>query len=96
MLFVGGIFLVLTMWIVVNKARRESIERFRHERRLALEPLVLAYAHGRNGSLALSLEVALDARERSVLETVLLDHAGLVRGIERRRLARARESATRV
>jgi len=88
-LVVGGVFLVLTTWIVINKARRESIESFRREHRLVLEPQVLAYAHGKNGSLAGSLEIGFDARERSVLEMILLDHARLVRGIERGRLARA-------
>ena len=88
-LFVGTIFLGLTTWIVVNKARREATENFRRERRQTFEPVVLAYAHGKQDSLGLALEVTLDARERGVLETVLLDHAGVVRGIERRRLAPA-------
>jgi HEAT repeat protein len=88
---IGAVFLGLTVLIVFNKARREAAETRERARRRVLEPEVLAYAHGEAGSLARWLGAAVIRRDRRVLESILLDHAQLVRGIERERLAGALE-----
>ena len=88
-LAVAIVFLLLTVVIVVEKARREVRDGFRRARRRALEPLVLGYAHGQDPSILTSLGGALAARDRVVVESILLDHAARVKGIENERLCRA-------
>jgi HEAT repeat protein len=88
---IGAAFLGLILIIVANKARREVVDAGERARRAELEPAVLAYVHGEAESLALSLPEVPDRRDRRVLERILLDHAQLVRGIDRQRLARALE-----
>jgi HEAT repeat protein len=88
-LVIGAVFLGLTLLIVTSKVRRESADARIRSRRRALEPEVLVYAHGEAESLALHVGVQVVRRDRDVLEAILLDHAQLVRGIVRERLARA-------
>ncbi|MBZ5638561.1 MAG: HEAT repeat domain-containing protein [Acidobacteriia bacterium] len=88
-LIIGGTFLVLTFAIVANKAWRETRERWRRARRRALEPAILAYAHGEGPSVLPALGGKLRFRDRRVVEEILLDHAQRVRGVERERLGRA-------
>ena len=88
-LIVGALFLGLIVFIVTNKMRREAVESHARSRRRVLEPRVLAFAHGDAESLARWLGVEVVRRDRRVLEAILLDHAQLVRGIERERLATA-------
>jgi HEAT repeat protein len=87
----GAVFLGLTLLIVLNKAWREEVGRRRHESRLALEPHVLAWAHGAEPALIPALGRTVGRTERAVLEEILLDHAQRVRGAEHERLSRALE-----
>jgi HEAT repeat protein len=89
-LVIGFVFLGLTVIIVAAKAWREGRERWRAGRRRELEPRTLRWAHGDEGSLVSSLG-GVPARDRGVIEQVLLEHAQRVKGIERERLARALE-----
>jgi HEAT repeat protein len=89
MLGIAATFLALAVTIVVRKAWREAAEARRRRRRRALEPRVLAYAHGTEASILSALGGAASASDRVVVEEVLLDHAARVRGIERERLWRA-------
>lgn len=88
-LAIGGVFLGLTLLIVLNKAWREA--RAWRDRRLrnVLEPLLLEFVHGNEPSVRAALGHEVRARERGVVEQVLLDHAERVRGIERERLGKA-------
>jgi HEAT repeat protein len=88
-LVTGTVFLGLTVAIVLYKAWRESRRAWRRARRLVLEPVVLAYAHGEHVSLLPALGGRVRRGERRALEEVLLDHMQRVRGVERERLARA-------
>ena len=90
-LSLGAIFLGLTLLIVLNKAWREGVERRRHRSRLALEPRVLAWAHGAEPALIPALGGTVGRTERAVLEEILLDHAQRVRGAEHEKLSRALE-----
>jgi HEAT repeat protein len=90
-LFIGAVFLGLTVLIVINKAWREANASWRSARRRVLEPLVLAWSHGQGPSLAAALGGAVRRRDRPVLERILLDHAQRVRGVEHRRLSHALE-----
>ena len=88
-LVTGGVFLGLTLAIVLNKAWREGLCTWRRARRTVLEPAVLAYAHGDHASLLPALEGRVRRGDRRALEEVLLDHLERVRGIARERLGRA-------
>jgi len=88
---IGTVFVVLTVLIVCNKAWREAREGYRRSRRRALEPKVLAWAHGSEPSLIAAIGGPVRRRDREVLERVLLDHAQRVRGVEQRRLNQALE-----
>jgi HEAT repeat protein len=88
-LAIGGVFLALTLLILVNKAWRESDARLRRARRRELEPVVLRFIHGDEPAIDKALGGRPDSRDRSVLEDILLDHVTRVRGIERERLGRA-------
>lgn len=83
--FFSGLVLV----IVSNKLVREVRDRWRRARRRAIEPHVLAYAHGESESLIPALGGRLRRRDRGVVEETLLDFVQRVRGIERDRLGRA-------
>jgi HEAT repeat protein len=88
-LSIAGIFLALTIGIVVGKAWREIRDSWRRRRRRVLEPLVLKYAHGSDASILPMLGGTIAPRDRVVIETILLDHVARVRGIEHERLCRA-------
>ncbi len=88
-LIVATLFLVLASLIILGKASRELRDGWRRARRLTLEPLVLKYAHGADASILSALGGGIAARDRVVVETILLDHVQRVRGIEHERLCRA-------
>lgn len=88
-LSIGGVFLGLAFLIVVNKALRETRAWRERRRRSVLEPLLLDFVHGNEPSVRAALGRELRARERGIVEQVLLDHAQRVRGIERERLGKA-------
>ena len=83
------VFLALNLLLVGQKGWRESRDHHRRTRRRLLEPRVLAYSHADDGSFITFLEQAPGARDRVVLEAILMDHAQRVRGIEGERLGRA-------
>jgi len=88
-LAVALVFLLLTTVIILGKAWRELRDGWRRARRRVLEPLVLKYAHGSSASILSALGGGLAARDRVVVEMILLDHVSRVRGIEHERLCRA-------
>jgi len=88
-LSIATLFLVMTIVIVVGKGWREVRDGWRRARRRELEPRVLAYAHGSDASIFSALGGGVRGRDRAVVETILLDHASRVRGIEHERLCRA-------
>jgi len=88
-LAIASLFLLLTLGIIAGKAWREMRDGWRRARRRGLEPLVLKYAHGSDASILLALGGGLAARDRVVVEQILLDHVQRVRGIENDRLCRA-------
>ncbi len=88
-LSIATLFLVLTIVIVLGKGWREVRDGWRSSRRRELEPRVLAYAHGSDASILSALGGGVRGRDRAVVETILLDHASRVRGIEHERLCRA-------
>lgn len=85
----GLVFLGLTLILVIGKAWRQAREAWSRSVRRAIEPRVLAYAHGTEPSLMAVLGRPIRRAERGVLEQILLDHVQRVEGIERERLARA-------
>lgn len=85
----GGVLLLLVLVILANRVWREAATRWRRRRRAALEPLVLAYAHGAGESIQTVLAGKTGPRDQSVLEEIILDHAHRVRGVEHARLGRA-------
>jgi len=87
-LSVTAVFSALTLLIVAGKAFREIRDARRRRRRNALEPLVLAYAHGDARSILPALGGGVSRRDRPVVEAILLDHVQRVRGVERDRLGR--------
>ena len=88
-LSIATLFLALTIMIVLGKGWREVREGWHRARRRVLEPRVLAYAHGSDASILSALGGGVAGRDRAVVETILLDHASRVRGIEHERLCRA-------
>ena len=88
---IGAVFVGLTAVIVINKAWRESRERRRRARRAVLEPMILDWVHGTDPSLSNKLSGTMRSGDDEVVETVLLDYAQRVRGIERDRLSSALE-----
>ena len=90
-LSIGGIFLILTILIVVNKAWRETATASRARHRREREPKILSWAHGDEKNVLRSLDDQASALDKVVIEQILLDHIQRVRGIERDRMARAME-----
>ena len=88
-LSIATLFLVLTVGIVLGKGWRDVRDGWRSSRRRELEPRVLAYAHGSAASILSALGGGIRRRDRAVVETILLDHASRIRGIEHERLCRA-------
>lgn len=88
-LSIGAVFVGLTLVIVGNKAWREVRQQRRRDRRAALEPAVLAYAHGSDVSIRAAVGMGSGRVERDVLEEVLLDLTQRVRGAELENLSRA-------
>jgi HEAT repeat protein len=89
LLSVAMSFLALTVLIIAGKAVRELRDGYRRARRRVLEPKVLAWAHGGDASIISALGGVIVARDRVVVEWILLDHVSRVRGIERERLCQA-------
>jgi HEAT repeat protein len=90
-LIIGGVLVALTLLILANKGWREAGQAYERVRRRTLEPLVLAYAHGKEPSLPTFIGGPTRWFDRRVLEVILLENIQLVRGIEHDRLARALE-----
>lgn len=90
-LSISGVFLILTILIVANKAWRETEAARRAHRRRELEPKILTWAHGDAITLRMVLKGRLSALDTAVTEQILLDHIQRLRGIERERMARAME-----
>jgi HEAT repeat protein len=90
-LAISGVFLVMTILIIANKAWRETQAAMRARRRKELEPKILSWAHGDAKSVRDALAETPSSFDKSVLEQILLDHIQRVRGIERDRLGRAME-----
>jgi HEAT repeat protein len=97
---VGGVLLVLTLGILINKAVREARDRADRKRRERLEPPLLAIIHAERDvdeegephryrfDLAFG---SLDAPDQRVIETVLADHAIRLEGLARERITHAFE-----
>ena len=81
----GSILVVLSLWIVANKALREVRERRAARIRRALEPRILEYVNGKGERLAALLPPAR-GMERQVVEDVLLDNARFLKGNARARI----------
>jgi len=90
-LTISGVFLILTILIVVNKAWRETQAALNTRRRRELEPKILAWVHGDEKTVRKALDGYPSSADRAVIEQILLDHIQRVRGIERERMARAME-----
>ncbi len=90
-LTISGIFLTLTILIVVNKAWRETQVARRARRRRELEPRILTWAHGNEKSVRTALNGRPSALEKVAIEQILLDHIQRVRGIEHDRMTQAME-----
>jgi HEAT repeat protein len=90
-LTISGIFLILTILIVANKAWRETRAARRARHRRELEPRILSWAHGDEKTVRKALDHRPSALDKTVLEQILLDHIQRVRGIERERMAAAVE-----
>ncbi len=88
-LSIGGVFLGLTILIVLNKGWRESHARWHRVRRWAIEPKVLSFVHGDEASIRPQFPSGVGRLDRQVLEDVLLGHIQRVKGIERDRLQSA-------
>ena len=86
----GSILVVLSLWIVANKALREVRERRAARIRRALEPRILEYVNGKGERLAALLPPAR-GMERQVVEDVLLDNARFLKGNARARITAACE-----
>lgn len=86
----GGILFLLSLYIVVNKAVRESRERRAERIRRELEPIILRHINGAGEKLARQLP-PLGRRERPVVEGILLDNARFLKGTARERISAACE-----
>ncbi len=86
----GGVLLFLSLYIVVNKAMRETRERRASRIRKELEPRILEYVNGKGDRLA-PLLPSLSGMEGAVVEEVLLDHARFLKGNARERITAACE-----
>jgi len=86
---VFGVFTGLALIIIISKMFREAVGAYRRRRRKVLEPLLLAYAHGTEESFLPVLGGRPRLGDRTVIETVLLDHIQRVRGIEKLRIGKA-------
>jgi len=90
-LSISGIFLALTILIVINKAWRETQAARRARQRRELEPRILSWAHGDEKTVRTALDGTPSALDLVVIEQILLDHIQRVRGIESERMAQAME-----
>src|SRR5262245_14962280 len=83
----------LTLLIILNKAWREAREAMDRRRRATLEPKVFRYA-GAADTRALReyLPLPLGARDLRLVEAILIDLAGLVKGESRQRVTAACET----
>jgi len=82
---VGGIFLALTLLIVLNKAWRETRSRRHRARWWAVEPRILSWVHGEGRSILLAFPGGVGPADRPVVQDILLAHVQRVRGIARDR-----------
>ena len=86
----GGVLLFLFLFLVANKALRETRERRAASIRKSQEPRILAYVNGQGERLGSQLG-HLGAFERSVVEEILLDNARFLKGAARTRITAACE-----
>ena len=90
---VVGVLALVTLVIILNKAWREAREAFDRRRRAALEPEIFRYAGDSDGrSIRDYLTLPLTPRDRAIVEVILLDVAGLLKGASRERVAAACEA----
>jgi len=83
------VFTGLTILIICGKAWRETVEMYHRSRRKELEPAILAYAHGERVSILPVIGGKVRARDRHIVQTILLEFIQRVRGVEQERLGRA-------
>jgi len=83
------VFTGMTILIILGKAWRETVEMYHRARRRELEPAILAFAHGEQASILPELGGRVRARDRNIVQTILLEFIQRVRGIEQQRLGRA-------
>jgi len=88
---IAGFFGGLTLLIVANKAWRDSRDRWRIRRRRELEPRLLTFVDGAESSLLRALGGEPGARDRRVLEGILIDHVEASRDHVRERIVAAFE-----
>jgi HEAT repeat protein len=88
-----SVLAALTLLIVFNKAWREAREALDRRRRVTLEPEVFRYA-GAIDTRALReyLPLPLSTRDRRIVEAILLDLGGIVKGDSRVRVTAACET----
>ena len=63
---IGGVFLGLTLLIILNKAWRDATHRWRRSRRRILEPAILRYVRGGTASVATFLESDVEVDELQI------------------------------
>lgn len=90
-LAIVGLFSFMLVTIVVLKLRRQVHDARVLRRRQALEPLVLEYGRGKDGSIYRYLEGQQHSGDDEPLQQILIDHIKTVRGSVRERLVRACE-----
>jgi HEAT repeat protein len=86
----GGVLFFLSIYIIANKALRETTERRAAWIRGALEPQILEYVNGKGERLGAVLP-PLGRTERRVVEEVLLDNGRFLKGNARDRITAACE-----
>lgn len=83
----------LTFIIVANKAWREAREAIARRRRATLEPEIFRYAGATDTrSIRDYLRLPLSPGDRTLVEAVLIDVAGLLKGASRERITTAAEA----
>jgi HEAT repeat protein len=86
---IGATWIALALTIIINKAWRDEDARWRRNRRRELTPKIERYQRGECPTITSALQRPTGARDRSVIEQVLLERIHDADGIERDRLARA-------
>ena len=86
----GGVLVLLSIYIVANKALREMRERRTGRIRRELEPRILDYVNGKGERLAAMLPPSRGL-QRQVVEDILVDNARFLKGNARARITAACE-----